>query len=259
MNLEVLIAGPCVVENEDYCFQVVEHCQQLAEKYDLQYIFKSSYKKANRTSYKSFTTIGEEKALRILEKVNQRFEVPVLTDVHQTDECGPAAEVADYLQIPAFLCRQTQLIEAAAQAARYLNIKKGQFMAPETMEHAMMKAVHSGMDREQVMITERGSMFGYNHLVVDMTSIPKMQEFNPHIIMDCTHSVQQPNQSSGVTGGNPAMIETMAKSAVAAGAYGLFIETHPQLDKAKSDAHSMLPLNELEGVLAKCHQIDGAL
>lgn len=252
-----LLAGPCVVENETLVMQTAEFMKKLTEKLHIPYVFKASYRKANRSRIDSFTGIGDEKALRILQKVRTELQLPVVTDIHETIEIPAVAECVDVLQIPAFLCRQTELLTAAAKTGLFVNIKKGQFLSPEAMQFAVQKVVDSGS--EKVCITERGTTFGYYDLVVDFRGIKIMQNFGKPVIMDCTHSVQQPNQSSGVTGGTPQMIETIAKAAIAVGVDGLFIETHPEPKKALSDGANMLPLSQMETLLTKLSRIREAI
>ncbi|MDR3219079.1 MAG: 3-deoxy-8-phosphooctulonate synthase [Dysgonamonadaceae bacterium] len=252
-----LLAGPCVVENELMALQIAEKIVALTERLGIPYVFKASYKKANRSRMDSFTGIGDEKALKILGKVRDTFHIPVVTDIHETTDAEKAAEYADILQIPAFLCRQTDLLAAAARTNKIVNIKKGQFLSPEAMRFAVQKVIDSGND--QVMLTERGTTFGYTDLVVDFRSIPAMQAFGYPVIMDVTHSLQQPNQAGGVTGGMPQLIETIAKAAIAVGADGLFIETHPEPAKALSDGANMLPLDVLEQLLEKLLKIRSAV
>jgi 2-dehydro-3-deoxyphosphooctonate aldolase (KDO 8-P synthase) len=244
-----LIAGPCVVESEELVFEVAEKVSAICKRLGIPYIFKSSYRKANRTSASSFTGLGDEEALRILKKAGKHFSLPTVSDIHAHEEAAMAAEYVDVLQIPAFLCRQTDLLIAAAKTGKIVNVKKGQFVNGESMKFAVEKINKAG--NEKVMLTERGNTFGYNDLVVDYRNIPIMQQHNVPVIMDCTHSLQQPNQSSGVTGGNPQMIETIAKAAIAVGADGLFIETHPNPSVAKSDGANMLHLDLLEELLVK--------
>lgn len=244
-----LLAGPCVVEGEDVIMQTAEKVVAICEQHKIPLVFKSSYRKANRTRLDSFTGIGDEAALKILAKVRDRFGVPVVTDIHAADEAAMAAEYVDVLQIPAFLCRQTDLLVAAANTGKVVNVKKGQFLSPEAMQFAVTKLQESGNDR--VMLTDRGTTFGYHDLIVDYRGIPTMQKMNVPVILDCTHSLQQPNQSSGVTGGNPEMIETIARAGIAVGVDGLFIETHPNPAVAKSDGANMLHLDRLDGLMAK--------
>ncbi|RMG77670.1 MAG: 3-deoxy-8-phosphooctulonate synthase [Bacteroidetes bacterium] len=252
-----LIAGPCVVENDENPFQIAEKIVQITQKLNIPYVFKASYRKANRSSINSFTGIGDEKALEIIAQVKKTFQIPVLTDIHLPHEAQMAAEYVDVLQIPAFLCRQTDLLIAAAKTGKIVNIKKGQFLSPETMKYAAQKVVDSGNNR--VWLTERGTTFGYQDLIVDMRSIPVMQSHGFPVIMDVTHSLQQPNQTTGVTGGKPELIETIAKAAVAAGADGIFLETHPDPSKAKSDGANMLKLDLLENLLEKLVKIRQAI
>ncbi len=251
-----LLAGPCVVESEALVMEVAERVFDITNKLQIPFVFKSSYRKANRSRSDSFTGIGDENALEILAKVKQRFDVPVVTDIHTSGEAALAAQYVDVLQIPAFLCRQTDLLQAAGETGKFVNIKKGQFLSPESMEHAVRKVKETG--NNNVWLTERGTTFGYQDLVVDFRGIPVMRQFAP-AIMDCTHSLQQPNQSSGVTGGRPDMIETIAKAAIAVGADGLFIETHPNPAVAKSDGANMLRLDLLEGMLERLVKIREAI
>jgi 2-dehydro-3-deoxyphosphooctonate aldolase (KDO 8-P synthase) len=248
-----LIAGPCAIEGREMALRIAEQIADICHRLDIPFVFKGSYRKANRSKLDSFTGIGDEKALSILAEVGKKFEVPVITDIHESDEVPIVQNYVDVLQIPAFLCRQTALLQAAAESGRVVNIKKGQFMSPESMRFAKEKVESSG--NSSVWLTERGTTFGYQDLVVDFRSIPIMKEFGGEVIMDCTHALQQPNQSAGVTGGRPQLIETMACAAVAVGARGLFIETHDQPELAKSDAANMLPLNRLEAVVKKSKQI----
>jgi len=251
-----LLAGPCAIEGEKMALDIAEAIVKITNKLKIPYIFKGSYRKANRSRLDSFTGIGDEKALKILAKVGRTFDIPVVTDIHTAEEAAIAAQYVDVLQIPAFLCRQTDLLVAAAKTGKVVNIKKGQFLSGASMQFALKKVMESGS--QQVMLTERGSMFGYQDLVVDYRNIPVMKNLGAQVIMDCTHSLQQPNQTSGVTGGDPTMIETIAKAAMATGADGLFIETHPNPSIAKSDGANMLPLNELELILNKCVKIQKA-
>ncbi len=243
-----LLAGPCVIEGEAMAMDIAETVLKSAERLDIPYVFKGSYRKANRSRLDSFTGIGDEAALKILRKVGETFHVPVVTDIHTPDEAAMAAEFVDVLQIPAFLCRQTDLLVAAARTGRMVNIKKGQFLSPEAMEHAVNKVRDAG--NNDVTITERGTTFGYQDLIVDMRGIPVMRRFAP-VIMDVTHSLQQPNQASGVTGGRPELIETIARAAIAVGADGIFIETHRTPATAKSDGANMLRLDLLDGLLER--------
>ena len=252
-----VLAGPCVIEGEEIVMQIAEQLVAICSNYQIPLVFKGSYKKANRTRIDSFTGIGNEAALNILAKVRDTFNIPVVTDIHTEEEAVLAAKYVDVLQIPAFLCRQTDLLVAAAKTGKTVNVKKGQFSSPGSMQFAVDKIVQSGND--QVMLTDRGTMFGYQDLVVDYRSIPIMQAFNVPVIMDCTHSLQQPNQTSGVTGGNPKMISTIAKAAIAVGADGLFIETHPDPANAKSDGANMLHLNEFEQLMKQLVAIRKAI
>jgi 2-dehydro-3-deoxyphosphooctonate aldolase (KDO 8-P synthase) len=237
--------------------EIAEKVKNITSELKIPYIFKGSYKKANRSSIHSFTGIGDEKSLKILKKVADEFDLPVTTDIHTDEEAAMAAEYVDILQIPAFLCRQTSLIAAAANTGKIINIKKGQFMSPESMSHAVLKVREC--HNEKVMLTERGTTFGYQDLVVDYRGIPLMKSFGVPVIMDCTHSLQQPNQASGVTGGKPALISTIAKAAIAVGADGIFIETHPNPTEAKSDAANMLPLEQLKSLLENLVRIRQAI
>lgn len=252
-----LIAGPCVVESEELVMEVADKVYGICKKFQIPYIFKSSYRKANRTSASSFTGIGDEKAMQLLKKVKDKFLIPATTDIHTAEEAALAARYVDVLQIPAFLCRQTDLLVAAAVTGKIVNVKKGQFVSGEAMKFAVGKIKKSGNDK--VMLTERGNSFGYTDLIVDYRNIPIMKGHDVPVVMDCTHSLQQPNQSSGVTGGNPQMIETIAKAAIAAGADGLFIETHPYPAKALSDGANMLKLDLLENLLEKLLRIRAAV
>ncbi|MBM4157511.1 MAG: 3-deoxy-8-phosphooctulonate synthase [Ignavibacteria bacterium] len=245
----LLIAGPCVIENKSVVFKTCEHIKNISAKYNLPFVFKSSYIKANRTSGKSFRGIGMEKALQILVQTKKEFSVPVLTDIHSEFEAGIAAEVADIIQIPAFLCRQTELLEAAGETGKIINIKKGQFMSPEDMKYQAEKVASTGNNK--ILFTERGTFFGYNNLVVDMRSIIIMKKFGYPVIFDGTHSVQMPSANKGVSGGKPEFIEPLSKAAVSAGADGLFIETHPEPMKALSDGSNMLKLDKFELLVDK--------
>lgn len=244
-----LIAGPCVVENEALLDEVCSTVSGICKRLHIPYIFKSSYRKANRTSGNSFTGIGDEAALTLLKATGEKYKLPVTTDIHTEEEAAIAAGYADVLQIPAFLSRQTELLLAAAKTGKYVNVKKGQFLSGESMKYAVEKIRNAG--NEKVGLIDRGNMFGYQDLVVDYRNIPIMRSFDVPVIMDCTHSLQQPNQSGGVTGGNPEMIETIAKAAIATGADGLFIETHPNPACALSDGANMLQLDKLEALLEK--------
>ena len=244
-----LMAGPCVVEDELSPMRIAETLKEITHKLGIPFIFKASYRKANRSRLDSFTGIGDEKALQVLGRIRETLEVPVVTDIHSPEEAAMAAQYVDVLQIPAFLCRQTDLLVAAAKTGKVVNIKKGQFLSGESMGFAVEKVRLSGNDK--VMLTERGSMFGYQDLVVDYRNIPVMQAFGVPVILDVTHSLQQPNQASGVTGGQPKMIETIAKAGIAVGADGIFMETHPDPSHAKSDGANMLPLQQVEALLSK--------
>ena len=248
-----LMAGPCVVENESMLHEVAETACRITERLKIPYIFKASYRKANRSRLDSFSGIGDEKALKLLAGIRREFGVPVVTDIHNPEEAAMAAEYVDVLQIPAFLCRQTDLLVAAARTGKVINIKKGQFLAPEAMAFAAGKIVEAG--NPNVMLTDRGTTFGYYDLIVDMRAIPTMQRLGYPVVTDITHSLQQPNQSSGVTGGQPEMIETIARASVAAGVDGLFLETHPDPSVAKSDGANMLRLDLLEGLLERLCRI----
>ena len=243
-----LLAGPCAIEGEDMAMRIAERVVKITDKLKIPYVFKGSFKKANRSRLDSFTGIGDEKALKILEKVSKEFGIPTVTDIHTNEDAAMAAEYVDILQIPAFLVRQTDLVVAAAKTGKYVNLKKGQFMAPESMQHAVVKVQESG--NNNVLITDRGSMFGYQDMIVDFRGIPTMQQYAP-VIMDITHSLQQPNQTSGVTGGRPDMIETIGKAAIATGADGIFIETHFDPANAKSDGANMLHLDHFEDLMTK--------
>ena len=241
-----LIAGPCAIEGETMALKIAEQVCELTDKLRIPYIFKGSFKKANRSRIDSFTGIGDEKALKILRKVSETFEVPTLTDIHQIKDASMAASIVDILQIPAFLVRQTDLLVAAAKTSKVVNLKKGQFMSPESMQHAVRKVKDSG--NEKVWITDRGTMFGYQDMIVDFRAIPTMRQYAT-TVLDVTHSLQQPNQNTGVTGGRPDMIETIARAGVANNVDGLFIETHYDPSKAKSDGTNMLHLNRLGPLL----------
>ena len=244
-----LLAGPCVIEGEAMAMDIAQKVVAVTSELGIPYVFKGSYRKANRSRLDSFTGIGDEKALGILRKVRETFDVPVVTDIHTPEEARMAAEYVDILQIPAFLCRQTDLLVAAARTGRTVNIKKGQFLSPEAMSHAVMKVVEAG--NTDVAITERGTTFGYQDLIVDYRGIPEMKRNNCPVILDATHSLQQPNQTAGVTGGRPELIETIARCGIAAGVDGLFMETHQNPSVAKSDGANMLPLDRLPGLLRR--------
>ncbi len=252
-----LLAGPCVVESEDICFSIAEKIVEITNRLQIPYVFKASFRKANRTKVDSFTGIGDEVGLEILKKVREKFNVPVVTDIHESHEAALAAKYVDVLQIPAFLCRQTDLLIAAAKTGKAVNVKKGQFLAPESMKFAVDKIRHAG--NNNIMLTERGTMLGYGDLVVDMRGIPAMKQNKVPVVMDITHSLQQPNQTSGVTGGRPEMITTIARSAMAAGADGIFIETHPDPSKALSDGANMLRLDLLEELLVSLLKVQRAV
>ena len=252
-----LMAGPCVVESEKGALEIASTISEICQKLQIPYVFKASYRKANRTSASSFTGIGDLKALEILQQIRAVYKVPVVTDIHTADEAKLAAPYVDILQIPAFLCRQTDLLMAAAETGKIVNIKKGQFLSGAAMRFAVEKITGAG--NEKVLLTERGTTFGYQDLVVDFRNIPWMQEIGVPVVMDVTHALQQPNQTSGVTGGNPQLIGTLAKAAIATGAEGLFIETHPNPSLAKSDGANMLPLNQLQSLLEQLIKIRKAI
>ena len=252
-----LMAGPCAIESEDMALRIAERIVSISDKLAIPLIFKGSYRKANRSRLDSFTGIGDEKALKILSKVSREFAIPTVTDFHESQEAAMAAEYVDVLQIPAFLCRQTDLLIAAAVTGKIVNIKKGQFLSAGAMRFAVDKVQDSG--NANVMLTDRGNTFGYQDMIVDFRGIPEMKSFGVPVVMDCTHSLQQPNQSSGVTGGKPALIETIAKAAIAVGSDGLFIETHPDPQNAKSDGANMLHLDNLEDLLVKLIRIRQAI
>jgi 2-dehydro-3-deoxyphosphooctonate aldolase (KDO 8-P synthase) len=251
-----VMAGPCAIEDEEMAFKIAEKILDITSRLEIPFIFKGSFKKANRSRIDSFTGIGDEKALTILKKIGTELDIPTVTDIHENKDAELAANFVDVLQIPAFLVRQTDLLVAAAKTGKHINLKKGQFMSPESMAHAVRKVQDSG--NKNIFLTERGSMFGYQDLVVDFRGIPEMKQFAP-VILDVTHSLQQPNQSSGVTGGRPEMIETIAKAGVASGADGIFIETHFDPKNAKSDGANMLDINNLEDILSKLIKIKKAL
>jgi len=252
-----LMAGPCAIEGEDIAMRIAEKIVKLTDKLEIPFIFKGSYRKANRSKGDSFTGIGDEKALKILEKVGLEFGVPTVTDIHESDEAAMAAAYVDVLQIPAFLCRQTDLLIAAAKTDKVVNVKKGQFLSAGSMKFAVEKIYDSG--NQKVILTDRGNTFGYQDLIVDYRGLPEMQSFGVPVVMDVTHSLQQPNQSSGVTGGKPQLIETIAKAAIAVGADGLFIETHPDPANAKSDGANMLQIDLLEDLMVKLIRVRQAV
>jgi 2-dehydro-3-deoxyphosphooctonate aldolase (KDO 8-P synthase) len=252
-----LMAGPCVIEGEEIALKIAEKIVTISNKLEIPLIFKGSYRKANRSRLDSFMGIGDEKALKILSKVSKEFGIPTVTDIHESHEAAIAAEYVDVLQIPAFLCRQTDLLVAAAQTGKIINVKKGQFLSAGSMKFAVEKIQESG--NPNVILTDRGNTFGYQDIIVDYRGIPEMRSFGVPVVMDCTHSLQQPNQASGVTGGKPALIETIAKAAIAVGADGLFIETHPDPANAKSDGANMLHLDLLEDLMVKLIRIRKAI
>ena len=248
-----LLAGPCVLENEEIVFEIAKRIIDITDRLGIPFVFKGSYKKANRSRLDSFSGIGDIIALKILGKVREELKVPVVTDIHSVEEAAVAAQYVDILQIPAFLCRQTDLLVAAAKTGKIVNIKKGQFLAPESMKFAIDKVLESGNDN--IMITDRGTMFGYQDLIIDYRGIPEMKKLGHPVVLDITHSLQQPNQTSGVTGGKPELIETIARAGIAVGADGIFIETHPDPANAKSDGANMLHLDYLEDLLSKLVKI----
>lgn len=252
-----LLAGPCVIEGEDIALRIAERIVSITDKLQIPYVFKGSFKKANRSRGDSFAGIGDEKALKILAKVGKTFGIPTVTDIHESREAAMAAAFVDVLQIPAFLCRQTELLVAAANTGKVVNVKKGQFLSASAMKFAVDKVLDAG--NLNVILTDRGNMFGYQDIVVDYRGIPEMKSFGVPVVMDCTHSLQQPNQVSGVTGGKPALIETIAKAAIAVGADGLFIETHPDPANAKSDGANMLQIDLLQDLLVKLIRIREAI
>ena len=247
-----LLSGPCAIEGEDMALRIAEKILEITDRLQIPYIFKGSFKKANRSRIDSFTGIGDEKALKILRKVGETFKIPTVTDIHEVSDAAMAAQYVDVLQIPAFLVRQTDLVAAAAATGKVVNLKKGQFMSPESMKHAVLKVTDSG--NEQVMITDRGTMFGYQDMIVDFRGLPTMREYAP-TVLDVTHSLQQPNQSSGVTGGRPDMIETIARAGIVNHADGLFIETHFDPSNAKSDGANMLDIQHLDHLLTRLVEI----
>lgn len=252
-----LLSGPCVIEGEEMALRIADHLVTVTSKLNIPFVFKGSYKKANRSRVDSFTGIGDEKALKILRKVHDTFGIPTVTDIHESHEAAMAAEYVDVLQIPAFLCRQTDLLIAAAKTGKVVNIKKGQFLAPSGMKFAAQKVVDSG--NNNVIITDRGVSFGYSDLVVDFRGIPEMKEFGFPVVLDATHCLQKPNQASGVTGGQPQLIETMCKAGIATGVDGLFMETHFDPPHALSDGANMLPLDQMESLLIKLIRLKAAL
>ena len=251
-----LIAGPCAIESEEMAMDIAERIVKITKRYQIPYIFKGSFKKANRSRVDSFTGIGDEKALQILKKVGDTFDIPTTTDIHENEHAALAAQFVDVLQIPAFLVRQTDLLVAAAKTNKCVTLKNGQFLSPEAMQFAVQKVIDSG--NEKTAIIERGNSFGYTDLVVDFRGIPTMKQYAP-VILDVTHSLQQPNQNSGVTGGRPELIETIAKAGIAVGADGIFIETHPNPSEAKSDGANMLQLDKLDNLLGKLTKIREAI
>lgn len=257
MKKLTLIAGPCAIEDDQTGFNIAEKIKTICNQYNIDYIFKASYRKANRSKNKSFTGIGDDVALNIIKKIGDEFELPTITDVHESYEPEKVANYVSHLQIPAFLCRQTELLIAAGKTGLGVNIKKGQFMSPSSMGFAVEKVLSTG--NKKVWLCERGNSFGYNDLIVDSTAIFQLKKHNVPVIMDCTHAVQKPNQTTGVTGGDPSLIETIALSAIATGADGLFIETHPNPSEAKSDPHTMLKLDLLEPIIEKIMKVREAL
>lgn len=249
----VLIAGPCVIEDEESPLLIAHKIYETTQRLGIPFIFKASYRKANRSSVNSFTGIGNEKALNVIKAIGDELNIPTITDIHEPEEAAMAAEYVDILQIPAFLCRQTDLLEAAAKTGKIINVKKGQFLSGEAMQFVVEKLRHFG--NEKIMLTERGNMYGYGDLVVDYRNIATMKKLGVPVILDATHSLQQPNQPSGVTGGKPELISLIAKAGIAAGADGVFIETHPNPAEAKSDGANMLPLNELEPLLIQLKKL----
>jgi 2-dehydro-3-deoxyphosphooctonate aldolase (KDO 8-P synthase) len=256
-NNYFLIAGPCIIENEEMPFEIAETIKSITDKLQIPYIFKASYRKANRSKYDSFQGIGDIKGLELLKKIKEKYQIPVITDVHTAEEAKIASNYVDIIQIPAFLCRQTDLLVAAGETNKVINIKKGQFVSAQSMKYAAEKVMSTG--NKSVILTERGSMFGYNDLIVDFRNIPIMKSFEIPVVVDVTHSLQQPNQSSGVSGGQPELITHIAQAAIAVGADGIFLETHPEPQKAKSDGANMLRLSELELLLTKLNKIRSAI
>lgn len=252
-----LLAGPCVIEDEHMAYPIVEHILEITNKLRIPFVFKASYKKANRTRIDSFMGIGDEKALSILDDIRNRYDIPVVTDVHNVEEAKRAADYVDMLQIPAFLCRQTELLIAASETGKCVNIKKGQFLSGQSMKYAVEKVIGAG--NSNVILTERGNMYGYDDLVVDYRNIIEMKKINVPVVLDITHSLQQPNQTAGITGGHPELIETIAKAGIAVGADGIFLETHPAPEIAKSDGANMLRLGLLEQLLTKLVELRKAV
>lgn len=252
-----LIAGPCAIEDKDTALQIAREVKQITDDLDIRYILKGSYRKANRSRLDSFTGIGDEKALQILKEIGEEVGVETITDIHESHEAETVAKYVDHIQIPAFLCRQTELLLAAGETGKGVNIKKGQFLSPEAMKFPVEKVQSTGNDN--VWVCERGTTFGYSDLIVDATAIHRLKEHGVPVIMDCTHSVQKPNRTEGVTGGDPRLIETIALSAIATGADGFFIETHPDPKSAKSDPHTMLQLDKLRSILEKSMKIRDAI
>jgi len=252
-----LIAGPCVIESKNTVFKIAEHLKRICNENNIELIFKASYKKANRTKINSFTGIGDEEALNILKEVSGKFDLPVITDIHECKDVDIVKDYVSHVQIPAFLCRQTELLLAAANSGLSINIKKGQFASHITMKYAYEKVKKAGKDK--IFITERGNTFGYSDLIVDVTNIPKIKKYCSNVIVDCTHSLQKPNRSDGITGGDPELISTMCYAAIAAGADGLFIETHPDPNSALSDSMSMLDMSNIEKIIKKCVKIKKAV
>lgn len=248
-----LLAGPCVIEDEKSPLEIAEKLKDITQRLQIPFVFKASYRKANRSRLDSFTGIGDEKALKVLAEIKKRFDLPIITDIHECKDVDMVAPIADILQIPAFLCRQTDLLVCAAKSQKIVNIKKGQFLSAESMRFTLDKVLQSGNDK--VMLTDRGTFFGYQDLIVDIRSIPIMKKFNCPVVMDVTHSLQKPNQTLGVSGGDPKMIETIARASISVGADGIFMETHPKPEMAKSDGKNMLQLSEVEPLLKKLKQL----
>lgn len=248
-----LLAGPCVIEDEKSPLEIAETLKDITQRLQIPFVFKASYRKANRSRLDSFTGIGDEKALKVLSEIKKRFDLPIITDIHECKEVDMVSQVADILQIPAFLCRQTDLLVTAAKSQKIVNIKKGQFLSAESMRFTLDKVLQSGNDK--VMLTDRGTFFGYQDLIVDIRSIPIMKSFDCPVVMDVTHSLQKPNQTAGVSGGDPQMIETIARASISVGADGIFMETHPNPETAKSDGKNMLQLSQVEPLLKKLKQL----